>query len=174
MATLISDLRDELRREINVPGFEQFPDITNSQLDGYIKDGFWEARLLGILKEYTITDGSELVPPAGESVIKQSSNDGDLPEYLQMLVVAFAGIRLIRMKILNLAVNFRAQAGPVEFEQEASATTLRAILDDLSTRIDELKVLYSDEYGWSGFAYFDSALQRDYAILNGLVEMQIG
>ena len=173
MATVISDIRGQLSREINVPGFEQFPDIKNSELDSYVKDGFWEARLLGMLEDYTITDGSELPVPPGEDVIKNASDDGDLEEWYQTLVVIIAGVRMVRMKLLNLAVNFRAKAGPVEYEQQASATTLRAILDHLQSRLDELKLLYSDEFAGGGFWYFDSTIQRDYALLDGLMELQV-
>ena len=77
MATLVSDLRAQLRRAVNVPGFAQLPDITNTELDGYIMDGFWEGRLLGLLGGYTQTDGTEFATPPGV-VIYKISDDGDL------------------------------------------------------------------------------------------------
>jgi hypothetical protein len=79
MATPVTDLRDQLSREINIPGFEQLPDITNTQLDSYVLDGFWECRLLGMLDSYTITDGSEFATPIGDN-IQAVSDAGDLPE----------------------------------------------------------------------------------------------
>lgn len=170
MATLVSDLRAKLDREINVPGFEQLPDITNTQLDGYIKDGFWEARLLGLLTGYTQTDGTEFATPPGE-VIYKTADDGDLEEQYQMLVVIIAALKLIRLKSLNLAVNLRAKSGPVEYEQQASATTLRAILQSMERRVEELKRNYSNLAGTGAFYYFDGEIQREYSIIQSLPEL---
>lgn len=166
MATPVSTLREMLRREINVPGFEQLPDISASQLDGYIADGFWETRLLGILDDYTLTDGTEFATPPG-MVIKKSSDDTDLPTQYQMMVIIVAGMRLIRLKALNLAVNFSASAGPVEYEQQTSATVLRAILDALESRLKVLQASYSDLFS-GHMDYFDGELQRERAIVDGL------
>lgn len=173
MATLISDLRPILRREVNVPGFEQLPDISSSELDGYIADGFWEARLSGLLEGYTITDGSELVPPAAGPVIKKTSDDGNLDEQWQILVGMFAALKMIRLKALNLALNYKAVAGPVEYEQQVSATVLRAILESLERRVAEIRPLYSDVFGTGAFVYFDSILQRESSLIQGLPAMTV-
>lgn len=173
MATLISDMRQMLRREVNVPGFEQLPDISSSELDGYIADGFWEARLAGILSDYTITDGSELVPPAAGAVIKKTSDDGNLEEQWQILVVMYAALKMLRLKALNLALNFKAVAGPVEYEQQVSATVLRAILESLERRVAELRPLYSDVFGAGSFIYFDGALQREASVIRELPALTV-
>lgn len=172
MATLVSDLRAQLRREINVPGFGQLPDITNPELDGYIMDGFWEARLLGLLDSYTQTDGTEFATPLG-AVIKHTVDDGDLETQYQMLVVIIAGLKLLRLKIFSLAVNLRAHAGPVEYEAQASATVLRALLESLERRVNQLKALYSDLIGAGAFYYFDAELQRESSYLNNVASLQV-
>lgn len=172
MATLVTDLRASLRREINVPGFGQLPDITNTELDGYISDGFWEVRLLGMLSDYTLTDGTEFATPPGP-VIKATADDGDLPPQYQMLVVIDAGMRLIRLKALDLAQSITAKAGPVEYSRQISATVLRAILDSLQARLNELKAGYSELFVGGGFVYFDGELQREYSMLNGLALMTV-
>jgi hypothetical protein len=171
MATPVSDLRDMLSREINVPGFPQLPDITAGQMDGYIADGFWETRLLGMLDDYTLTDGTEFATPPGP-VIKKASNDGDLETQYQMLVVIMAGMKLIRLKALNLAVSFSAKAGPVEYEQQTSATVLRAILESLERRLKQLEATYSDLFIGS-LHYFDGALQRERALIDGLADLSV-
>jgi hypothetical protein len=172
MATLVSDLRAILLREVNVPGFEQLPDITPADLDGYIKDGFWEAHLSGLVQDYTQTDGTEFATPTGD-VIKATADDGDLPKQFEMLVVIFAALRMLRLKLLNLAVNFSASAGPVSYEQQASATTLRAVLATLEARVKELKEIYSDEIGGGAFIYFDSVLQRASSVAFGDQYLQV-
>lgn len=173
MATLVSSMRPILQRTINVPGFEQLPDITNAELDGYIEDGFWFARLSGMLDAYTQDDGSGLTTPPGEDVIYQVSDEGDLPEHYQRLVCLSAGFKLLRLKILNLAINFTASAGPVSYEQQASATTLRAILDSLERELEQLKTLYSDELGKAGIYYWDGVFQAEAAGLAGLPQLTV-
>lgn len=167
MATLVADLREALKREINVPGFAQLPNITNSQLDGYIADGFWEARLLGLLSGYTQTDGTEFATPPG-AVIYKTADDSDLPPEYQVLVVIVAGLKLLRLKALNLAVSLRAHAGPVEYEQQVSATVLREILQSLERRMRELLLYHSELQGSSAFFYFDGELQRTSSMVQGL------
>ena len=172
MATPVLDLRDMLDRELNIPGFEQLPDITPPELDSYIMDGFWECRLLGMLDTYTITDGTELATPIGDN-IQATSDAGDLPEQYQMLVVILAGVRMVRLKVLNLAVNFKAEAGPVSFEQQASATTLRAVLASLEDRLAQFKMVYSDTLSPGAMFYFDSTLQRAASEAQGLLAIQV-
>lgn len=172
MATPITDLRASLRREINIPGFPQLPDITNSELDGYIMDGFWEVRLLGMLESYTLTDGTEFATPPG-NVIKGTTDDSDFPPQYQMLVVIDAGLRMLRLKMLELARGITAKAGPVEYQNQPSATVLRAILDSLQQRLNELKAAYSELFVGGGFHYFDGELQRESAILQNLAILTI-
>ena len=173
MATPITDLRAQLSREINVPGVETLPDITNSQLDGYIADGFWETRLYGMLADYTLTDGTEFATPVTGGVIKKAADDDDLPEEYQQLVVIVAALRMLRMKILNLAINFKADGGPVSYEQQASATTLRAILATLQDRLNTLQELYSETLQGGAFQYFDSVLQRDASMMSNALEYTV-
>jgi hypothetical protein len=172
MATPVSDLRDQLDRELNIPGFEQLPDITTTELDGYILDGFWECRLLGMLDGYTVTDGTELATPIGDN-IQAASDAGGLPEQYQMLVIILAGVRMVRLKVLNLAINFKAEAGPVSFEQQASATTLRAVLKSLEERLAQLKLVYSDSLSPGAMYYFDGTLQRAMSESQSLLELQV-
>lgn len=161
MATTISSMRPLLQREINIPGFPQLPDITNSELDGYIKDGFWHLRLKGMLDEYSQDDGSGLAVPPGEDVIYLTSDEGPLADEFQRLVAFSAAFRLVRLKVLNLAINFTAQAGPVSYEQQASATTLRAILESLERELAQFAELYSDKLGKVGFHYWDGMWQAE-------------
>ena len=179
MATEIIDLRPSLKREINPPGFEQYPDIGSSELDGYLLDGFWESKLLAMLSSYTVIAGEDLdTPQAGKTFFITTGStddtaDTDMADHIQMLVVIFAGFRLLRTKALNLATNFSAKAGPVEYEQQVSATVLRAILQSLERRLDQLKLLYSDEIGDTTIYYMDSVFQREYAMISGLSAMAI-
>lgn len=163
-----------LDREINVPGTSGITASSGQKL-GYIEDGFWDVRLSGMLKNYTVALG-ETITPAQDTGKKYFTDHGltneDLDQQFWMMIVIFAGFRLLRLRIMQLAVNFTAEAGPVSYEQQASATVLRALLDNLQRRIDELKGLYSDEYS-STFYLMDGMAQAEYAYLTNLAELQV-
>lgn len=179
MATNVQDLRPALKREINPPGAEQFESIGGGELDGYILDGFWESYLLDMLQAYDVIDGADLDTPVADTTwfitsgSTEDTADTDMPTHLQMLVVIQAGFRLLRIKGIDLATNFSAKAGPVEYEQQVSATVLRAILQSLERRLQELKELYSDELGSGTFIYMDGVYQREASLIQGLPQLAI-
>jgi hypothetical protein len=176
MPTPLTELIPMMNRELNAPGTEQYPDMGAADYLGYIADGFWDARLATMLTSYTILDGLDLVTPEDANTdyfTDQSTTTEDLPEQFQMLVVIYAGARLLRNKILTLAVNYKATAGPVDYEQQASATTLRAILATLQKRMDELKRMYSDDFSPGTLYYMDGPLQRVASDLNDYLSMTV-
>lgn len=176
MSTAVQDLIPILNRELNPPGAELYTTMSAGQKIGYLVDGFWDARLSGTLSEYTAALGEDITPPETTGAYYFTDIDasgGDFPEQYQMMVVIFAGFRLVRMKILQLAVNFKAVAGPAEYEQQASATTLRAVLKSLSDRIQELKGQYSEDFNQTAFILMDGQMQAEYSLLNNLAEFQV-
>lgn len=175
MATALTELIPMIQREVNAPGLELFPDAGAGALLGYIEDAFWDVRLSGMLNGWTVVDAADVVPAetSGRFIVDSASKSKSLPKEHQMMVVVFAGLRIVRLKVVNLAVNFSAKAGPVEYEQQASATTLRAVLDSLSKRVQELKAQYSESFT-GAFALFDGELQREYALLNQYAEFTVG
>lgn len=131
----LSDLVDSLRREVNTPGADSFPDANNSVYVGYLQDGFWEIRLDGISSFDGYTEAEGIVSPVDSS--GDVDPDGtDLDRTLQQLIVLYAGVRMIRNQLLNLQSVFRAKAGPVEYETQYSASLLKAVLDELRARRD--------------------------------------
>ena len=175
MPTAVSSIIPMMTREVNPPGTEQYPDLLAGDYIGYIADGFWDARLAGTLMSYTIVEGPDLPTAlgAGMYITDQSTKTKELPQEYQMMVVIFAGTRLIRNKILTLAVNYKASAGPVSYEQQASATTLRAVLSSLEGRLRELKGMYSESFTPSAFFYMDGTLQRAQSEMFDYLEMGV-
>ncbi len=176
MGTLIADLIPMFNREINIPGDEQLPGIAASAKLGYIEDGFWDAYLSGMLTTFGVFDGVDLVPPGVTDSLyfsDKATKADDLEKQFWMLIVIISGLRLLKLKIMDLAVNFTAEAGPVQFEQQASATVLRAILANLQGRVQELKGQYSEEFGSDVFILMDGIAQSGYATLQSLPEAQI-
>lgn len=104
---------------------------------GYLSDAFWEARLDGFLTGFVCDEDGVIEPedPTGD----------DIDRRYVALIVLYAGIRILRNKILNTNTGFRAKAGPVEFEQQNSATMLAEMLKQLTATknriIEELDTL---------------------------------
>lgn len=174
MTTPITDLIPMFDREINVPNASQITASAGQKL-GYIEDGFWDARLSGLLPKFTVVDGADTDPPGTTGTkyfTDASTKSQSLDQQYWMMIVIFAGYRLLRLRIMQLAVNFTAEAGPVSYEQQASATVLRALLENLQRRVDELKALYSDEYGSTLF-YMDGVAQATYADFAQLADLTV-
>lgn len=153
MAVDLSDLVENLKREVNAPGLNQFPDATDAQYVGNLQDGFWESVLDGAIIGYTESD----------AIVTPKTGTTDLPRELQQLVIFYAGARILRNQLRDIKSSFKAKAGPVEFEQQQSASLLVAILKDLMARrlalIDSL-VNANDRsvYYFDGLAARESAL----------------
>lgn len=153
MAVDLSDLVENLQREVNAPGSNNFPDATTADYTGNLQDAFWEATLDGLISGYTESDG--LVSP--------SSGTTDLSRELQQLVIFYAGARIIRNQLRELQTRFRAASGPTEYEYERSANLLKALLDDIQKRKELILARLGDIYA-SDVHYYDSYVARDRAL----------
>lgn len=156
MAVDLGDLIEVLQREVNPPGGNVFPDATEDNYLGYLQDAFWEAILDGFLVLQTWTESEGIITPVTEG-------DDDIPRDLQQLVVLYAGIRITRVQLTNLQTLFSAQAGPVKYETQQSATLLKAILDELKMRRDIILTRLSD-LGTVPDYYIDALIEREYSI----------
>ena len=157
MAVDFADLVDPLKREVNPPGTDYFPNATDAEYIGNLVDGFWEAVLDGIITGYTVTEDGIVTPVSGTA---------DFPRMMQQLVVFYAGFKILRNALRNLKTVFSAKAGPVEYEVQQASGTLRDILKDLADRRRILLTRLSD-IGVSQTYYIDAVLARDDAILWG-------
>jgi hypothetical protein len=137
-----------LKRVVTPLGSTMFDGVADDVWIGYLTDAFWEAKLDGFLLGYTEEDG--VVSP-------ESLTGPDLPRQYGALIVLYAGIRVLRNRILNMNTGFRAKAGPVEFEQQNSATMLAEMLKQLRATKDRI-LLALDE----------AALGTDVQVLDAL------
>lgn len=160
MAVDIGELIDPLRRELSPPGTNLYPNATDDEYIGYLQDAFWEARLQGLLAGYTLD------PDDDTSIIPQSGTT-DLGREWQQLIVLFAGYRVTLTQFQNLNSGFRAKAGPVEFEQQKSATTLKGLLDAYKERMKAVLAVVPVEGHTAYVAAFTGYLERTYAIATG-------
>lgn len=162
MAVDITELIPSLQRELSPPGTNLYPNATGGTFLGYLQDAFWEARLQGLLKGYTLN-------PADDTQIIPISGTTDLDRALQQLIVLFAGYRVTLTQFQNINSGFRAKAGAVEFEQQKSATTLKGVLDALRERMKLILDNLPPEAGVAPtYAYaFEGYIERTYGIAFG-------
>jgi hypothetical protein len=161
MAVDLMTYVDSLKREIQPPGTDLFATVTNEQWVGYLADAFWEARLDGFLAGYTTDQGAT----AGDVTIVSTTGGPDLDQRWMALVILYAGVKILRNRILNMSTTFRAKAGPVEFEQQNSATMLAEMLKQLKATKDRI-VEEVDEAGGSLVMVLDAYSTRLYSGLS--------
>lgn len=150
MAVDLADYVDSLRREVTPLGSNLFAGVADTTLANYLADAFWEARLDGFLTKWT-SDVDGVVSPV-------DALGSDITQAEVALIVLYAGIRILRNQILNTNTSFRAKAGPVEFEQQASATMLAEMLKQLRDRRDQI-IQQAQEVGTT-VAVFDAYSTR--------------
>jgi hypothetical protein len=108
-----------------VPGQAAVVGGTEAEWVAQLRNAFWEAVLDGIIVGYTEADG--VVKPL-EASGKALSRD------LQQVIVFYAGVRVLKNRLMDLKTRFAAQAGPVRYETEQSAQVLRGLLDEAVRR----------------------------------------
>lgn len=155
MAVDLSDLIENLKREVAAPGEEEttFPNATDGDWLGNLQDGFWECTLDGVIGGYTETDG----------IVNPVSGSTDLSRDLQQLVVFYAGFKIVRNHLRNLPTVFRAKAGDNEFQRQQAASLLKSLMDELTRKRNILLDRLSD-IGAIDSTYVDAVVRRTQSI----------
>lgn len=162
MAVDLTAYVPSLLREVQPPGTSLYAGVGEADWVQYLADGFWEARLDGFLEGFVVAQGGfgsyELLPPTGMA--------DSAPEVRMAisLMVMYAGIRVLRNRILNTNTSFRAKAGPVEFEQQNSATMLAEMLKQL--RMTKDRILEQLDAGMTPTLVLDAYSQRVFSPLS--------
>lgn len=139
MAVDLSDYVETVRREVAPPGSTAFNGVTDDVFTGYLSDAFWEVKLDGFIEPY-LCDADGIVIPISDPQAPNIANGftpsafdpaTDMPRDQVALVCLYAGIKIIRNRLLETSSRTRAKAGPVEFEQDFSANLLVEMLKEL-------------------------------------------
>lgn len=154
MAVDLGDLIDSLKYEVTPPG--STPVGTDDEYLGHLQNAFWTARLRGALVSWTEADGS-ITPVTGTT---------DMPREFQQLIVLAAAINIVRSAMRNANTVFRSKAGPVEFETQQSAQTLRELLVQINSDYQEALNLVVTQ-GYHLDHYFDAVIERSWAFYEG-------
>lgn len=163
MAVDLSDYVDTLRREVTPPGSTTFAAVSDDVFAHYLADAFWEVKLDGFAEPY-VCDADGVIVPASDPQAAEIALgftlspyvDGvDMPRDQIALVCLYAGIKIIRNRLLESATRTRAKAGPVEFEQDYSANLMIEMLKELQEvrrRLLFLKTMNQDVALVDGFS----------------------
>lgn len=130
MSVELGDYVESLRREVTPLGTALPTTITVRELTAYLSDAFWEARLDGFCKGYTADEDGIIDPIDADGAI--NPDGADISRALIALVIIYAGVRILRNKVLNTQSTTRAKAGPVEYETQNSSTMLAEMLKQLA------------------------------------------
>lgn len=154
----LSDLTEDMKSELSVPGVDSFTDATNAQWLAQLRNAFWEAVLDGIIVGYQETDG--IVRPI------DTSSEVPLPRDLQQVVIYYAGLRILRNKMVDIKTKSKSVAGPVSFEVEQSAMVLKGLFDELVRRRKIWLERLSD-IGATEAHYVDAVIARSSSLDSG-------
>jgi hypothetical protein len=172
------DLVEPLKREVNPPGSDLFPNATDDSYLGSLTDAFWEVRLYGFLEGFEenvaarggpaeFSEGK--ITPTGAVVgydLPDDYSPDDLGRDLQQLVVLWAGWKIVLTRMSSINSVFRAKAGPVEYETQTAASVLKSVLDTLKSRIDYVLENIGTA-GGSSVAILDSVMEATYSVAAG-------
>lgn len=123
----LADLVDSLKRAVAVPGtfFDVFPSTTDDDLAFTLADAFSEAQLDGFLSTVSLD-------------LTTLETDAALALAQQALVVIYGGYRILVSEIRNRKNRTNYVAGPVQAEEEQTASMLNEVLRQLGERKREL------------------------------------
>lgn len=151
MSVDLSQFKGALTREVTPLGGALPSGLSATALTSYLTDAFWEARLDGFFVGYTVdTNG----------IVTNMNGGEDLDRKWVALIVLYAGIKILRNQILNTKTQFKAKAGPVEFEQAVSATMLAEMLKQLRESKAQILAEQDDLLGQTPTYYIDAFSTR--------------
>ncbi len=133
--TALVTLVPALKRELAVPGTfdDTYPATSTTDLIGSLADGFAESQLDGFFKD-TVLDTTEPLSGANDQWVTVP----DLSAAGGALIVIYAAMRILRADLRSTSTSSTYKAGSVEASQSQSATLLRAELDYLVQRKQDL------------------------------------
>lgn len=152
MTIYVSDLTPSLKRAVNPPGVDLYPDAVDGDYEGHLSDSFWELVMWGYITGFTEDNGLIIQDVATPTT--------DLGRDFQQLIVIVAGLNIIRMLMVNINTLFRAQAGPVEFEQRKAASVLAEVMQSLERKLKSMLQGLTDSNDGGNTTYFDVVALR--------------
>lgn len=122
----LSDAIPSLQRAVATPGTfaTTYPDTTEDDLLGCLLDGLAEVQMDGFMNQYSYTDDGIVTP--------------DLNRGQVALVLIYSACRWVQAELKNIKNSVRYKAGQAEYETSQSANVMNALLNDWTTRKQQI------------------------------------
>ena len=157
----LTELIPDLELELNAPGVDGFPTVSDVEWVNRLRNGFWTAVLDDLIVGYKEVDGS---------IAPVSSAYPTFPRDQQQLIIMYAVITVIRQQLMDMNTTFRAKAGPVEYEVQKSAVLLKGLLDEFAARRNNLIIKLAQSEAARDIYYINGYISRQNAIDQGYAE----
>ncbi len=157
MAVSLETLVPYFDAEVNPPGVTLYPNTSSGSKLFMLSNAFWELRLSSLLSNYE----------EAEFVITPISGTTDIGRAEQQLIILFAAYSVALRAFQNVNSSFKAVAGPVEYEVQKSATTLKAVLDALKERLKGVVEVVNNSAAGTDTCVFDGVIARSASIAGG-------
>ncbi len=156
----LEDLVPDLVVELNTPGANIYGAVSTDEWVTRLRNAFWEAHLNGFMDGWTETDGvvGKLNDPAADAMTRDQ----------QQLIILHAGMTVIRAELRTLNTAESYKAGPVSYEVQKSSQVLRALLDDMTKRMNYLLQRLADTGIARDIYYINSYVARQESINSGI------
>lgn len=149
----LEDLVEDMKAELTVPGTSSYATATTAQWIAKLRNAFWEARLDKVITGYDEEDGT----------ITPTTGDTPLARELQQIIIFYAGLNVVKNRLMDLKTSFRAKAGQAEFERQQSTQALVALYKELVAKKKMLLEVYSESQTNASGYYIDGVMARDYS-----------
>lgn len=125
--TDLIDLVEAYKREVSIPGAfaTDFPNVTDLQIQAALGDAFGEAQIDGFFGTMSLdTDDWSITP--------------DLSTAGAALVVMYAGMRVLRQRLVTMGGGATYKAGSVEYSTTQAIATQSELLKQLERRKNQI------------------------------------
>ncbi len=155
MSVDLGDRVPDLLAEINAPGINSYPEVTDDSVwIDKLKNGFWSAVLEGVIKGYAVDDDGLITPTSGAT---------DMPRDLQQIIVLYTAYKIVLYKLLEAKTQFKATAGPVSYETQQSANVLRDVLKNIRDSLNLVIARLGDLHSVNT-TVLDAIVERSYSM----------
>lgn len=177
MAVNLGDYLLSFQYEINPPGQNLYPNMTDDESLQRLIDAFWSLRLSGLdfLAGFSCDDNGNILPqsttPAGiQNYIPtgwyEDGGSSDIGREIIQAIILFAHLKVLVAVMENANVSTTYRAGSVESSVSKSSSVYQASLKALMSQIDIVLTRLSD-LGSTNVAVLDAVIDNTVSIACG-------
>ncbi len=158
--TDLIDVVEAYKREVSIPGAfsTDFPTVQDDQIAAALGDAFGEAQLDGFFGTMSLDVDSWSVSP-------------DLSTAGVALIVVYAGIRVLRQRVMNASASTTYRAGTTEYTKTQSVGVLSELAKQLERRKNQI-ILNAQRGAGTAVFMLDGYAHRGNAFYGGLFDYE--